>query len=41
MSEPDMNAPDMNAIVGSHDIALIVLDTLRFDVAAEEPGRSR
>jgi len=27
---------DMNAIVGTHDLALIVLDTLRYDVAVEE-----
>ena len=27
--------PDMNEIVGSHDILLVTLDTLRFDVAAE------
>ena len=31
----------MNAIVGSHDIALLVLDTLRFDVAAEELAAGR
>lgn len=27
---------DMNRIVGTHDVALIVLDTLRYDVAVEE-----
>ena len=27
---------DMNTIVGTHDLALIVLDALRFDVAVEE-----
>jgi hypothetical protein len=27
--------PDMNRVVGSHDIVLITLDTLRFDVAQE------
>jgi len=31
-----MREVDMNAIVGSHDLALIVLDTLRYDVAVEE-----
>lgn len=29
-------APDMNQIVGSHDLLWIVLDSLRFDVAAAE-----
>ena len=28
-------ALDMNRIVGSHDILFLVLDTLRYDVAAE------
>ncbi len=32
---------DMNAIVGTHDLALIVLDTLRYDVAAEEMAAGR
>ena len=32
---------DMNEIVGSHDLALIVLDTLRFDVASEELAAGR
>ena len=26
---------DMTAIVGTHDLALITLDTLRYDVAVE------
>jgi hypothetical protein len=33
-----VNAPpvtDMRAIVGSHDILLVTLDTLRYDVAVE------
>jgi hypothetical protein len=32
---------DMNAIVGTHDLALIVLDALRFDVAVEEMAAGR
>src|SRR5712675_631979 len=32
---------DMNAIVGTHDLALIVLDTLRYDVAVDEHGSGR
>jgi len=32
---------DMNEIVGTHDIALITLDTLRHDVAAEELAAGR
>lgn len=32
---------DMNAIVGTHDVALIVLDALRYDVAAEELAAGR
>ncbi len=32
---------DMNAIVGTHDLALIVLDTLRYDVAVEELAAGR
>ncbi|MDQ3335280.1 MAG: STM4013/SEN3800 family hydrolase [Myxococcota bacterium] len=32
---------DMNTIVGTHDLALIVLDTLRYDVAAEEMREGR
>ncbi|WP_082768582.1 STM4013/SEN3800 family hydrolase [Nocardiopsis alborubida] len=35
-------APDMNTVVGTHDILLLTLDTLRHDVAAElaEAGRT-
>jgi hypothetical protein len=38
----DNDAVDMSTIVGSHDILLITLDTLRYDVAAElaETGRT-
>lgn len=36
-----MSELDMNAIVGTHDLALIVLDTLRFDVASEELAAGR
>jgi hypothetical protein len=32
---------DMNAIVGTHDLALITLDTLRYDVAIEELAAGR
>ncbi len=32
---------DMNAIVGTHDIALITLDTLRYDVACAELAAGR
>ncbi len=32
---------DTNALVGTHDIALIVLDTLRYDVAVEELAAGR
>ena len=32
---------DMNAIVGSHDLALIVLDALRYDVAVDEMAAGR
>lgn len=32
---------DMNSIVGTHDIAWIVLDALRYDVAAEEMAAGR
>ena len=31
-----MNDPDMNRIVGTHDVVLITLDTLRFDAAQTE-----
>lgn len=36
-----MPEPDMNEVVGSHDILLVTLDTLRYDVAVElaEAGR--
>ncbi|MBB6118138.1 STM4013/SEN3800 family hydrolase [Nocardiopsis algeriensis] len=33
--------PDMNAVVGSHDILLLTLDTLRHDVAAELAAAGR
>ena len=34
--KPDPNAiPDMRAVVGSHDIVFITLDTLRYDVAQQ------
>jgi len=39
--------PDMNLVVGSHDIVFITLDTLRYDVAqalfeaGELPGLGR
>ena len=36
---PDVR--DMNAIVGTHDIALVTLDTLRYDVAVEELAAGR
>lgn len=32
---------DTNALVGTHDLALIVLDTLRYDVAVEELAAGR
>lgn len=32
---------DTNALVGTHDLALIVIDTLRYDVAAEELAAGR
>jgi hypothetical protein len=32
---------DMNTIVGSHDLAMIVFDTLRYDVAVEEMREGR
>ncbi len=35
------DARDMNAIVGTHDLALITLDTLRHDVAIEELAAGR
>jgi hypothetical protein len=36
-----VNQPDMNAIVGSHDLLLVTLDTLRYDVAAELAAEGR
>lgn len=37
-----LTQPDMNAVVGTHDILLLTLDTLRYDVAVElaEAGRT-
>lgn len=32
---------DMNAIIGTHDVALITFDTLRYDVAVEELAAGR
>jgi hypothetical protein len=32
---------DMNAVIGSHDVALITLDTLRYDVARDELAAGR
>src|SRR5262245_21771007 len=32
---------DMNAIVGSHDLLLVTLDTLRYDVAARLAAEGR
>ena len=32
---------DMNQIVGTHDVALIVLDALRYDVAVDEMAAGR
>jgi hypothetical protein len=37
----DMNGMDMNAIVGSHDLLLVTLDTLRYDVAADLASAGR
>ena len=36
-----MPEPDMNAIVGDHDILLVTLDTLRYDVAVESAAEGR
>ncbi|MBM7366467.1 STM4013/SEN3800 family hydrolase [Gordonia hydrophobica] len=36
-----MNPTDMNAIVGSHDILFVTLDTLRYDVAAALAAQGR
>ena len=45
MNQPDMsqphNRPDMNELVGSHDLLLVTLDTLRHDVAAELAAAGR
>ena len=32
---------NMNTVVGSHDLLLITLDTLRYDVAVEELAAGR
>jgi hypothetical protein len=37
---PTMN-PDMNAVVGSHDLVLITVDTLRYDVAVSLAAQGR
>lgn len=34
-ARPEAMEPDMNDVVGSHDILFVTLDTLRYDVAAE------
>lgn len=36
-----MHTPDMTRIVGSHDLLLVTLDTLRYDVAAELAAEGR
>ncbi|RJL30150.1 STM4013/SEN3800 family hydrolase [Bailinhaonella thermotolerans] len=36
-----MSVRDMNAIIGSHDLLLVTLDTLRYDVAAELAAAGR
>lgn len=41
MRAPLHDSPDMNAVVGSDDLLLITLDTLRFDVAAELAAAGR
>ena len=41
LSEPTLSEPDMNAVVGSHDLLLLTLDTLRYDVAAELAAAGR
>ncbi|GHE98360.1 membrane protein [Streptomyces fumanus] len=38
---PEAGEPDMNEIVGSHDLLLVTLDTLRYDVAAELAAAGR
>lgn len=45
MTAPETNPgtnPDMNAVVGSHDLVMITIDTLRYDVAQSlaEQGRT-
>ncbi|WP_229208165.1 STM4013/SEN3800 family hydrolase [Duganella sp. Root198D2] len=35
MTQPVHSIPDMNQVVGSHDILFITLDTLRYDVAQQ------
>ena len=37
----DTALPDMNTVVGTHDILLLTLDTLRYDVAAELAAAGR
>lgn len=37
----DTVAPDMSAVVGSHDLLLVTLDTLRYDVAVELAAAGR
>lgn len=41
MRDPDPNQPDMNQVVGTHDLLLVTLDTLRHDVAAELAAAGR
>lgn len=38
---PHLVEPDMNAVVGSHDLLLVTLDTLRYDVAVDLLARGR
>ncbi len=37
--DPDETGVDMAGVVGSHDVALVTLDTLRYDVAADLADR--
>src|SRR5262245_2058600 len=37
----DGPGPDMNAVVGHHDLLMVTLDTLRYDVAAELAAAGR
>lgn len=39
--EPELSAPDMNAVVGCDDLLLLTLDTLRYDVARELAAAGR